>query len=74
MEKLKFTHILSLRNRNGEKWAQALNESVKLRTYKTYKCALEKEGYCTLPLSRDHRRILFRLRYCSLPLEIDKLN
>ena len=58
-------------NRDAEKWTQALNKSDKLRTYKTYKCNLEREWYCTLPLSRDHRRVLFRLRSCSLPLEIE---
>ena len=61
----------NLCNRDAEKWTQALNKSDKLRTYKTYKCNLEREWYCTLPLFRDHRRVLFRLRSCSLPLEIE---
>ena len=32
---------------------------------------MEREWYCTLPLSRDHRRVLFRLRSCSLPLAVE---
>ena len=62
---------LHLRNKDVEKWTQSLNESDKLRTYRTYKCNLEREWYCTLPLSRDHRRVLFRLRSCSLPLAVE---
>ena len=48
-----------------------MNESEKLRTYKTYKNTLNAEWYCSLPLSRDHRRILFKLRSCSLPIAIE---
>ena len=62
---------LHLRNKDVEKWTHSLNESDKLRTYRTYKCNLEREWYCTLPLSRDHRHVLFRLRSCSLPLAVE---
>ena len=42
-----------------------------IRTYRTNKCNLEREWYCTLPLSRDHCRVLFKLRSCSLPLAVE---
>ena len=45
-----------------------LVESAKLRTYRKFKTTLGKEWYCILPLSRDHRRVQFKLRSCSLSL------
>ena len=62
---------ICLYNKDVEKWTQSLNESDKLRTYRTYNVNLKREWYCTLPLSRDHRRVLFRLRSCSLPLAVE---
>ena len=44
---------ICLCNKDVEKWTQSLNESDKLRTYRTYKVNLKREWYCTLPLSRD---------------------
>ena len=61
----------TLSNKDYENWNKQLNESEKLRTYKTYKNTLNAEWYCSLPLSRDHRRILFKLRSCSLPIAIE---
>ena len=58
---------LHLRNKDVEKWTQSLNESDKLRTYRTYKCNLEREWYCYLPLSRDHRRVLLACCLGSKP-------
>ena len=58
-------------NKDVEKWTQSLNESDKLRTYWTYKVNLKREWYYTLPLSRDHRRVLFRVRSCSLPPAVE---
>ena len=54
-----------------ETWNKKLVESDKLRTYRKFKTTLGKEWYCILPLSRDHRRVLFKLRSCSLPLAIE---
>ena len=63
---------ICLCNKDVEKWTQSLNESDKLRTYtcRKYKVNLKREWYCTLPLPRDHRCVLFRLRSCSLPLAV----
>ena len=58
-------------NKDVEKWNRDLHSSDKLRTYRTYKLKLEREWYCTLPLSRDQRRVLFKLRSCSLPLHVE---
>ena len=41
-------------------WENELVKSEKLRTYKQYKCVLETEHYCKIPLSRDQRRTLFK--------------
>ena len=32
---------------------------------------METEHYCKIPLSRDQRRALFKLRLCSLPLFVE---
>lgn len=61
----------TLSNKDSENWNKQLNDSEKLRTYKTFKNTLNPERYCCLPLSRDHRRILFKLRSCSLPIAIE---
>ena len=61
----------SLSNKDNDNWNKQLAESDKLRTYKTYKNVLNSEWYCCLPMSRDHRRILFKLRSCSLPIAIE---
>ena len=61
----------TLSNKDYENWNKQLNESENVRTYKTYKNTLNAEWYCSLPLSRDHRRILFKLRSCSLPIAIE---
>ena len=53
-----------------ETWKKIV-ESDKLRTYRKIKTPLGKEWYCILPLSRDHRRVLFNLRSCSVPLAIE---
>ena len=58
-------------NKDVEKWNRELHSSDKLRTYRIYKLKLEREWYCTLPLSRDQRRVLFKLRSCSLPLHVE---
>lgn len=60
-----------LSNKDAENWNKQLADSDKLRTYKTYKNILKPEWYCSLPLPRDQRRILFRLRSCSLPLAVE---
>ena len=57
--------------KDAETWNKSLADSEKLRTYRKYKTVLKKEGYCDLPLPRDHRRILFKLRSCSLPLAVE---
>ena len=54
-----------------ETWNKKIVESDKLRTYRKFKTTLGKEWCCILPLSRDHRRVLFNLRSCSLPLAIE---
>ena len=43
-------------------WENELVKSEKLRTYKQYKCVLETERYCKIPLSRDQRQTLFKSR------------
>ncbi len=43
----------------------------KLRTYRTYKSALETECYVKQIINRDHRRILAKFRSCNLPLAIE---
>ena len=57
--------------KDAENWNKSLADSEKLRTYRKYKTVLKKGGYCDLPLPRDHRRILFKLRSCSLPLALE---
>lgn len=61
----------TLLSKDTANWTKQLTESEKLRTYKTYKNILNPEWYCCLPMSRDHRRILFKLRSCSLPIAIE---
>ena len=67
MTKVKETLVL----KDSEKWFEDLQNSDKLRTYRKYKSELTPEKYCILPLPRDHRRILFKLRSCSLPLYVE---
>ena len=57
--------------KDSENWSKSLTKSDKLRTYRKYKSVLRKEWYFDLPLPRDHRRILFKLRSCSLPLFVE---
>ena len=61
----------TLKAKDSEDWLNSLQGSDKLRTYRLYKSQLSPEFYCILPLPRDHRRILFKLRSCSLPLCIE---
>lgn len=44
-------------DKDAENWNKSLADSDKLRTYRKYKTILSKDGYCDLPLPRDHRRI-----------------
>ncbi len=62
---------MTLRDKDIQKWHSDLMKSEKLRTYKTYKHDLSKRMYCELPLPRDHRRILFKVCSCSLPIGIE---
>jgi hypothetical protein len=43
----------------------------KLRTYRLYKRKFQAEPYCTMPMSRGHRSILFKFRCSNLQLSIE---
>jgi hypothetical protein len=52
-------------------WSTNMQNSPKLRTYKTYKQSLEVEPYVFCLLNRSYRSVLARLRAGVLPLEIE---
>jgi hypothetical protein len=53
------------------RWELDLQAQNKLRTYRLYKTEFECETYCSVPMSRGHRSILFKFRSCNLQLNIE---
>ena len=73
MGTVKTTPQETLSNKDYGKKRNLLNDSEKLRTYKTYrndKNTLNAEWHCSL-IYKDHHRILLELRSCSLHIAIE---
>jgi hypothetical protein len=60
-----------LTDNDTAKWERDLQTQDKLRTYRLYKRKFQSEPYCTMPMSRGHRSILFKFRCSNLQLSIE---
>lgn len=54
-----------------EKWSKTVQETPKLRTYKTFKTIFQVEDYVKQNLSRQDRSIIARLRNGTFPINIE---
>ena len=62
---------VQLFNAHIARWAQSLQSSPKLRTYRLFKDTLEVENYVTLNVSKHERSTMAQFRCGILPLRIE---